>query len=268
MIPINKWLIIESIMDMKKKIPAFLNTPFGKKGIELMLIGRALPLLGRRYRCPCCGWSLRHFTVGGASLKAKPNGYCPRCNSKPRHRWLWMFLQERTDLFEVPQRVLHLSPAFSTSRCFNTLPHLCYTSADLLTKHNIDVKMNLSDATFKAQSFDAIICLHVLEHVEQDQPAIHNLYRMTKPGGWVIIGVPIRLDQPTYEDPSITEPQARKAAFGEKDHFRFYGNDLAERLRHVGFEIETHKVSDLPLSYQQKYGLKPEEVMFLCRRCR
>lgn len=249
------------------KIKTLLHTPIGKKITELILTMRALPLLGRRFHCPCCGWSLRHFTVGGASLKSKPNGYCPRCNSKPRHRWLWIFLQEKTELFKSPLRVLHLSPAYSMGRSMAALHHLSYTSADLVTKQNVHIRMDLSDAAFKHQSFDAIVCLHVLEHVERDRPAIDNLYRMVKPGGWVLVGVPIRLDENTYEDASIVDPEARKAAFGEKDHYRWYGRDLIDRLSQTGFEVEMHKACDFPISKQKKYGLKSGEVMLLCRRC-
>lgn len=250
---------------MSKRLSKMLPKPIFTLLQEAALIGRALPMVGRRYHCPCCGWSFRNFIVGGTSLRSKLNGYCPRCNSKPRHRWLWRFLQGQR-LLGNDGRILHLSPAYSMARCFRKQSFSNYFSADLLTKSNIHFKMNLSDAPFPAHTFQAIICLHVLEHVKHDKPAIRHLYRITKPGGWVLIGVPIRLDQKTYEDATITTPEARKEAFGEKDHYRFYGYDLLAQLETIGFEVEMYKAADLKRDVLLKYGLKCEEVMFLCKK--
>jgi hypothetical protein len=50
-----------------------------------------------------------------------------------------------------------------------------------------------------------------------------ELYRVL-PGGWALVSVPLRLDQPTYEDVTVTEPGDRLLLFGEEDHVRFYGS--------------------------------------------
>ncbi|MBN1449874.1 MAG: hypothetical protein JW963_02580, partial [Anaerolineales bacterium] len=67
--------------------------------IEALLAVRSLLFIGNRFTCPCCEWKLRAFTFGGASLKVRHLGYCPRCNSKARHRRDWLYLEQKTNLF-------------------------------------------------------------------------------------------------------------------------------------------------------------------------
>jgi len=62
-------------------------------------------------------------------------------------------------------------------------------------KKNIGNKMNfvvsdLLEHGFKDSSFDMIFCSHVLEHITEDLEALKNFYRMLKPGGFLILGVP------------------------------------------------------------------------------
>ena len=112
--------------------------------------------------------------------------------------------------------------------------------------------------------FDAVICIHVLEHVEDDIMAIEELARVLKPGGWAFISVPIRLDQNTYEDPSIVLPEKRREAFGEESHFRFYGIDLIDRLKKGGFDVKLDRGSNIDKNMMMKYGLNDDENIFYC----
>jgi predicted SAM-dependent methyltransferase len=249
-----------------KRIHKIVQSQTGSQIVDLSMMVRALPLIGFRHFCPCCGWKIQTFTHGGTSLRPRKEGYCPRCNSKPRHRWLWLYLKNHTEIFSKPMRVLHLSPAHSVSKSFRKLTHLNYISGDLHYRPSIQLKMDLEKSPFAANQFDAIICIHVLEHVVDDWPAMRSLFRMLKPGGWAIIAVPIRMDSETYEDPTITSPEDRKQHFGERDHMRFYGYDLIDRLHQVGFTIKTHYAKDLDQNIITKCGLKDNEVMFHCTK--
>lgn len=42
-----------------------------------------------------------------------------------------------------------------------------------------------------ADAFDVVVCEQVLEHLHQVQPAIADLHRVLRPGGLMIVGVPI-----------------------------------------------------------------------------
>lgn len=234
--------------------------------IETLLALRALLFIGNKYMCPCCGWRLRAFTHGGASFKTRHRGYCPRCNAKARHRRDWLLLKDKTNLFRDELRLLHVSPKYSLLRRLKRMENLQYTAVDLYARPHMDVQMNLAAVPFRSDTFDALICIHVLEHVKDDRHAIQELYRMVKPGGWAFISVPIRFDQPTYEDPTITTAEGRRQAFGERSHYRVYGHDLAERLQSCGFEIQVYLGEDIDPQKMAKYGLLDDETVFLCKR--
>jgi SAM-dependent methyltransferase len=115
-------------------------------------------------------------------------------------------------------------------------------------------------------SFDLILCSHVLEHVPDDGAAMSELRRVLAPGGLALVLTPYRADRPTYEDPSVTSPLDRMVAFGQQDHVRIYGTDLADRLTGAGFEVEDRTAADLfDESVVNRCELDPDEHLFLCR---
>jgi SAM-dependent methyltransferase len=196
----------------------------------------------------------------------RPLGYCPRCNSKARHRRWWLFLQQNTNLFTDKLRLLHVAPNYCMSRRFSKLPNIDYVGVDYNNHRNICIKMDLPAAPLRSNSFDALICMHVLEHIPEDRQAMRELYRVLKPGGWAGISAPIRLDQKTYEDPSITSPQERERAFGETVHVRYYGYDLVDRLEEAGFQVKMYPGREVDAADRQKYGLRDDENIFYCTK--
>ncbi len=243
-----------------------IKKPIINQSIETLLALRALLFIGNNYVCPCCGWHLRAFTQGGTSLKVRSLGYCPRCNSKARHRRWWLFLQQNTNLFKDNLRLLHVSPNYCLSRQFAKLPNLDYVGVDNHHHRNISLNMLLPETPILSETFDAIICMHVLEHIQEDRKAIQELYRVLKPGGWAGISTPIRLDQKTYEDPTITSPAERERAFGETVHVRYYGYDLVNRLEEAGFRVKMYPGKDVDPQSVKKYGLRDDENIFICTK--
>jgi SAM-dependent methyltransferase len=244
----------------------YTHNPILRRGIEALLLLRALFFVGTRYTCPCCGWRLRAFTHGGTSLSVRHLGYCPRCNSKARHRRNWLFLEQRTNLFSDKLRLLHVAPKYSLSRRFVAMPNLDYVGVDRYDRPNISVRLDLAATSFRPNTFDAIVCIHVLEHVKEDGRAMRELYRVLKPGGWAVISVPIRLDQRTFEDPTVTTREERKRVFGEVDHVRVYGVDLADRLAECGFQVQLDLGTNIDEQTRKKYGLRDDEHIFYCTK--
>lgn len=93
---------------------------------------------------------------------------------------------------------------------------------------NVDfVLADLLDPGYPAKvgagAFDSVICLNVLEHIEQDGQALRNIWACLRPGGCLLLLVP-----------------AHPALFGPMDslagHWRRYTRPvLKERLRETGF---------------------------------
>ena len=128
------------------------------------------------------------------------------------------------------------------------------------------VEMDLTDTRADDDSFDMILCSHVLEHIPDDRKAMAELHRILRTGGHLFIQVPIG-DKPTYEDFSITSPQERERAFGQKDHVRIYGPDIVQRLADAGFRVQTVKASDLcSQAESQAIAAKGRSVLVCTKR--
>jgi len=237
-------------------------------GMEAFLTLRGLFFVGRRYTCPCCGWRLRAFTHGGVSFRIRPLGYCPRCHAKARHRRVWLFLEQRTNLFADSLRLLHVSPEYCFSRRLKKVSNLNYVGVDISDCPNIAIKMDLMAAPLLSESFDAIICIHILEHIEDDRRALSELHRVLKPGGWAVISVPVRMDQKTHEDSRIFSEEERERLFGETSHVRIYGHDFVDRLAQCGFQVELDLGKNVDQKTRESYGLRDDENIFYCTKNR
>lgn len=146
---------------------------------------------------------------------------------------------------------------------FRRFKNLDYVTGDLespLAEHHFD----LHDIPFESNSFDVVMCNHVLEHVNDADRCISELYRVLKPGGWAIMQVPIDYSRSeTYEDPSIVKPEDREAHFWQKDHLRLFGRDYPDRLRKAGFKVrEDDFVRSIDENLRDRFKLQKEEVLY------
>jgi SAM-dependent methyltransferase len=205
--------------------------------------------------CPCCGELAVTFLPHGT--KKLPNRKCPGCGSLERHRLHWLYLRERTNLLSERLKVLHFAPEVALQKLLKAQSKLEYHSADLASKRAAE-HFDICAIPYPDNTFDVILCSHVLEHVPDDRKAMAELYRVMKPGGWGLIEAPITssLTQ-TLEDPNVTTDEERTRLFGQKDHLRRYGRDYFTRLRSTGFEVVTHPYAkELPPGLIQKHRLQ------------
>lgn len=190
-----------------------------------------------RFTCPLCQYSANAFEPFG--VNPRPDARCPQCGSLERTRLLWLTLERTSGLAERKVRLLHFAPELTLQKALRSMTNVSYVSADL-EKHRADVVADLTKGTpFPDGSFDAVVCSHVLEHVDDDHVALREIGRLLAPGGKGYLMVPLdsKLAQ-TIEDPSVTDPEERLRLFGQTDHVRRYGLDFGRRLSQAGFDYD------------------------------
>lgn len=65
-----------------------------------------------------------------------------------------------------------------------------YKVLDKVPDYNPDIVGDVQNLPFADNSIDAIICIAILEHVEEPIKAVKEIYRVLKPGGYCFIYVP------------------------------------------------------------------------------
>jgi SAM-dependent methyltransferase len=250
-----------------KKLISFIIRFVPRKYLQ-RVAGIGLKTLSILYRgsnvtCPVCGKSFRKFLPYGR-INPRPNALCPSCMSLERHRLIWLYLKERSNFFDQKLQVLHIAPEACFINRFEKIHGDGYITADIespLAK----VKMDIHQIPFKDNTFDVVLCNHVLEHVDDDIKAMSEIARVLKPHGFGILQVPFfnPIPEVTYQDKTITDAKAREAAFGQDDHVRKYGKDYLSRIERAGMTaVEDNFVNTLDALTVRKFGLAAGEMIY------
>jgi ubiquinone/menaquinone biosynthesis C-methylase UbiE len=107
--------------------------------------------------------------------------------------------------------------------------HCRYEAADLAVGEqewnygNLDYVAPLHDLPIENETFDAVLCTQVLEHLELPRESVRELYRVLKPGGKLFLTAPMA--HPLHQEPY--------------DFFRYTSHGLRSICADAGFtEIE------------------------------
>lgn len=238
-----------------------LQKPIFKKATHL---SRFIKYRGNNRYCYACNNSLSLFKPAG--INARENALCPICFSVERIRFTIIFLEEFLDIQNQNNlSILHVAPELILKNHLSSLPNKHYISTDLYEK-NVDIQQSVTDIAHPNDSFDVIVCSHVLEHIPDDTQAMRELLRVLKPEGWALLLVPME-KRLTYEDSSISSPEERLRVFGQEDHVRIYGYDFFDRLQNAGWNV-------IPISAQTiigdrdpiRYGIDTSDRLFFCTK--
>lgn len=214
----------------------------------------------RPFRCPMCASASDKLLPAGIDLPVlhalevvgagfRPAARCPSCSCCDRDRLVFLFLRRQLARGRAPSAVLHLAPEWPIEAWLRDVPDFAYVTADLQPGRG-QVALEASAAPFASESFDWVIANHVLEHVPADRRAMREFFRVLRPGGLAVLQVPIAtVLGTTYEDPTVTAPDARAAAFGQDDHVRMYGRDYVDRLRDAGFRVRAVRWQAAPRTF-------------------
>ena len=252
---------------MKKIFKFILNTIPRPLLIRMSYVARpvlAFALKGSTFTDPIDGKSFKNFLPYGYGTQ-RNNVLSPSTLSLERHRLLWLYLKNETDFFTAPKKVLHFAPEQAFYKLFRNQKNLDYTTTDLFSPL-ADVKADICNLPFKDNTYDIILCNHVLEHIPDDTKAMQELYRVLKPGGMGVFQIPQDLKREhTFADDTIVDQKERAKIFGQYDHVRIYGRDYFDKLRSIGFTvIEEDYTKKLSPELVAKYCLAPGEIIPVC----
>lgn len=205
---------------------------------------------GGRFTDPIDGRNYRKLLPYGR-VRSRENALAPWSMSLERHRAVWIYLTEYSNLFTSPGPMLHMAPEYCFLKRLSSEQGMTVVRGDLNSPW-ADVHFDVHDIPFDADHFDVLMGNHLMEHVEDDAAVFREFFRVMKPGGWGIFQVPMDRSNPrTEEDPSITDPVERERLYWQRDHVRLYGLDYVDRLTAAGFEVE--EVDMLKLLGEERY---------------
>lgn len=239
--------------------------------------------LPRKYYCVVCEHVLGAFMPYRQGRKGSPalmraletvgsdvdHFECPWCGCHDRERHLLLYARATGILANLHgKHVLHFAPERNFSRFISGAGPERYIKGDLYPSSQDIERIDMLDIPFADATFDLVIANHVLEHVADDERALHEIQRIIKPGGHAILQTPYspRLCH-TWSDPGIDSDAARLQAYGQEDHVRLYGKDIFERFAASGLvpQIGSHSML-LPSINPERFGVNVHEPLFLFRK--
>lgn len=181
-----------------------------------------------RVVCNICGWRGRAFQ----GVEHSESALCPVCGSISRDRFLYWCWTRRVG-YDPQAAVLETSPRMGALYRKRMAQRVDYTASDYdESAHKAVIKLDLQAIELPDSSIDVVLTPHVLEHVPDTGKALSELFRILKPGGHVLLQVPI--------PQAVTMVPAEPEYHGDRTlvYFRF-GWDLADTIRSHGFVCDT-----------------------------
>ena len=218
---------------------------------------------GTKFTDPINNKSYSYFFPYGYN-KQRKNALCPGTFSLERHRLLWLYLKKETDFFNSNNKILHFAPEQCFHKFFKSF-FKNYTSIDL-NSPIVDIKADICNLPFNDNSYDYILCNHVLEHIYDDEKAMKEIFRVLNKNGIAILQVPIDIKSNlTQEGRDIDDKEVRSKLFGQYDHLRMYGLDYFKKLKKVGFNVKNiDYLSKLSKDEVKKFSLTNAGTIPVC----
>lgn len=254
---------------MNKLIKLILNTFSRTFLIKISFVFQpilGLFLKGNQFTDPIDGKSFSTFLPYGYNNLRK-NALSPSTFSLERHRLLWLYLKNETGFFDKKIKLLHFAPEQAFYKSFKKLSNIQYDTIDI-NSPLAKIRADICDLPIKDNTYDFILCNHVLEHILDDNKAISELHRVLKKDGVGIFQVPIDMKKEfTFQDDSITDKKERNKIFGQYDHVRVYGKDYFTKLKNAGFKVEeVDYTKNLSKDEIYRFSIVKGEIIPVCTK--
>ena len=168
---------------------------------------------------------------------------CPYCYTPDRDRMIVLFLKRLRACMNQGIDFLEIAPSGALQRyLYKEWGQSNLYTADLFME-GVDYRADIQNMTGIADdTFDFIVCSHVLEHVQDDRKAMRELNRVLDAKGLGIIIVPLDLNQSVTDEEWGLSKEENIRRFGQEDHVRAYNReDYVERLKESGFGVHPLK---------------------------
>ena len=257
-----------------------------KDAFKKLLNRFKLPQLIRRNCSVCAGLGINFLPLpdfykneatkhgykyfGQGEMTALKTYSCSQCGASDRERFYayWIDMQIQEGGFKKGAKVIHFAPEAKLSEMLQNLNFFHNQTADFSMK-DVDYKVDITKMPeVKTGSYDFFICSHVLEHVDNDDKAIQELYRILKDGGYGILMAPIIVGlENTIEDSSKVTEEERWQYFGQNDHVRLYAHDdYIKKLEINGFMVDQLGVEYFGKKVFKELGLKETSILYIVKK--
>lgn len=207
---------------------------------------------GYSAECPMCNYSFRNY------VKISNNEWlCPRCGSTGKHRRLWLLVKNQIEK-DVDKSILHFAPSKPLKRALELRYKDDYFISEYESEKNAHFHFDVTRIDAMDNSFDCIICYHILDYVEDDDSAINELHRVLNHGGKMYV-------QSCFKETDIDDDRIIAQAGYERPLRVYPVNYLAKKLEGAGFFVENLDLS-CDEAKRNYYGFKKNEYILLCSK--
>lgn len=196
-------------------------------------------------------------------LENKTKFMCPRCNALDRDRLMIAFMDKVCTEKNERLKMLQVAPLINIEKWALEKDYIDYESTDLFME-NVTFNADLQDMNMvKDETYDIIVCSHVLEHVKDTAKAMSELYRILKPQGVCLLLVPLIVGlEETDEEWGLSEEENWRR-FGQGDHCRLFAkSDFISRLEKAGFTVNELKKEWFGSEFYQKHGFDEYSILY------
>ena len=221
--------------------------------------------------CPCCGGCIDELGPFGIIQR---KAQCKKCGVVERQRMVCAIMKHKIKPYG---RWLYFGPHKNHIKSLrDAYPEVVFDGIDYFAKgyeqhYSTDTLkgdvQNLRD--IESGSYDGIIILHVLEHVDDVIKSIDEIYRVLKINGVVVQETPCQLEEPSYRCSAKTQQFIEPGSIcQQKDHVWAHNcvdlkNQFSTRFDCEWVRFDENLNDKYALTYKiQKMNVKP----LLCRK--